>query len=180
MYKLYKIVNLKNNKVYIGMTKNSLEKRFYQHCFISKTRNTSLYNSMKKHGIENFKIELLNTYNNKKDCCKAEIENILLNKNNSYNLAKGGEGGFVVNNIEDWKSKLSEKRQGRKPSLGMNHSESNKQLFSKISKQYWLENKIYNNEEILKLSFKEAKLKFNISKTHYYRIHRQFRINASE
>ena len=54
--------------------------------YMSKIKNTPLYNSMKKHGIENFEIELLCTYNNKEDCCKAEIENITLNRGNSYNL----------------------------------------------------------------------------------------------
>ena len=49
MYKVYKIINKVNNKYYIGMTKQSLEKRFSQHKQNAKTGKSSyLYNAIRK------------------------------------------------------------------------------------------------------------------------------------
>ena len=57
---IYKITNIKNNKIYIGKTNNTIEKRFQKHCQDSKMlhcENRPLYKAMNKYGIENFKIE---------------------------------------------------------------------------------------------------------------------------
>ena len=59
---IYKIINLKNSKIYIGKTNSSIEHRFIEHCKDSKknsTENRPLYKAMNKYGIENFKIELV-------------------------------------------------------------------------------------------------------------------------
>lgn len=56
---IYKITNLKNNKFYIGCTKQKIKKRWIQHkaSLEKKNEQQKLYNAMRKHGIENFKIE---------------------------------------------------------------------------------------------------------------------------
>lgn len=59
---IYKITNIKNNKIYIGKTNNTIEKRFQEHCQASKkvrNENRPLYKAMNKYGIENFKVELV-------------------------------------------------------------------------------------------------------------------------
>lgn len=179
MYKVYKITNKVNNKYYIGMTKQELGKRFSQHKNASKKASVKnyLYNAMKKYGVENFEIEELFQFKNREDCCDKEIECISQNPN-GYNLAKGGNIGFSMltkseEEVLQWKESLSKSREGRKPALGMKHTEENKLLFSKVSKEYWDSQETYDWEEIKHYSHKEAKEKFGISTTHYYRLKKQ-------
>lgn len=56
---IYKITNLVNKKVYIGLTTCSLDYRWSRHITESKNvLNTKhLYKSMRKYGINNFIIE---------------------------------------------------------------------------------------------------------------------------
>ena len=56
---IYKIINDINNKIYIGKTTGTVEKRFQEHIKDSKKyyKNRPLYNAMNKYGIEHFKIE---------------------------------------------------------------------------------------------------------------------------
>ena len=58
---VYKIVNDINNKIYIGVTKNTIHQRYKEHYYAFKynTRNCALYRAFKKYGIENFKFEVL-------------------------------------------------------------------------------------------------------------------------
>lgn len=59
---IYKIINIKNNKVYIGKTLNSTEKRFLEHKKDStkqENQKRPLYRAMQKYGIENFQIETI-------------------------------------------------------------------------------------------------------------------------
>ena len=57
---IYKITNDINNKVYIGKTAFSIEKRFKEHCkdaFRDRNEKRPLYMAMQKYGIEHFHIE---------------------------------------------------------------------------------------------------------------------------
>lgn len=57
---VYKITNIINSKIYIGLTSNSIENRFEQH---KKAANrikiaqkvSYLYTAMKKYGVDNFR-----------------------------------------------------------------------------------------------------------------------------
>jgi group I intron endonuclease len=177
MYKLYKIVNKINNHIYIGMTKLTIEKRFSVHksCVKSLNKTTKLYNAMRSYGVENFEIFLINTFKDKISCEKAEIETI--KELGYYNMAEGGSGGFVISNIKEWKEKLSIKRKGRTPALGLTHTKENKELFKKVSKKYWETQKTYKWEDFKHLTHKEAKIQFGISTTHYYRLKNGLTIN---
>jgi len=98
---IYKITNLINFKVYIGQTKQSLRRRWIQHKSCAKTGEvTPLYNSMRYHGINNFKIEILE--NISFDLLdEREMEYIKSYKSNikeygnryGYNQDVGGSGG---------------------------------------------------------------------------------------
>ena len=60
MYKIYKITNSINSKVYIGQTAYSLKKRFSEHINRAKSEPSitrPLYNAIRKYGAENFIIE---------------------------------------------------------------------------------------------------------------------------
>ena len=59
---IYKIINDINDKIYIGKTEYSIEKRFKEHCQDSKREHCEkrpLYNAMNKYGIKHFHIELI-------------------------------------------------------------------------------------------------------------------------
>ena len=59
---IYQITNDINNKIYIGKTEFSIEKRFKEHChdaFQKHCEKRPLYSAIRKYGIEHFHIELL-------------------------------------------------------------------------------------------------------------------------
>lgn len=61
--KIYKIVNISNDKVYVGSTCKSLKSRFIKHKSLSKTKpNWLLYTEFNEIGIHNFKIELIELF----------------------------------------------------------------------------------------------------------------------
>lgn len=174
MYKVYYLVSPSTPKYYIGMTKNKLSTRLIQHQSSARSgKNTPLYAAMRKY--QDFTIVLVNEFSHREDCCNREIELIASALENGFpilNLSPGGDGGYCVPEEDkpDWIAKLKAKRVGRKPALGMKHSPENRELFSKVSKEYWSTQETYPSDEICKLSFQEAKKLFGISKTHYYRL----------
>lgn len=101
MSKIYKITNALNGKVYIGKTSYSLEKRFSEHCIDSQKENFEirpLYRAMRKYGVENFYIELI------EECSKIqenERERYWIEFYESYgfgyNATLGGEGKCLYN-----------------------------------------------------------------------------------
>ena len=109
--KIYKIINKVNQKIYIGCTINSLEKRFYEHlyrCFKTDYKS-KLYNSMKKYGEENFEISLI------EECdlsCIYETEKKYITEYNSYNdglnSTFGGEGCLGYVHSPEVRKKISE------------------------------------------------------------------------
>lgn len=98
--KIYKITNINNDLIYVGCTINSLEQRFYEHiyrCFKTDYKS-KLYNSIRKYGIENFKIDLI------EECDLSliyETEKKYIKEFDTYenglNSTLGGEGtlGYV-------------------------------------------------------------------------------------
>lgn len=111
---IYKITNLINNKVYIGQSKDVID-RFKQHlnCAINKHGKSYLYNSMNHYGVENFSFELVKeTY----DLDYWEKFFIYWYRSNEedfgYNLTSGGqksfkrEDGFVY--TDEMKNRMSE------------------------------------------------------------------------
>lgn len=172
MYKLYKITTIKDFGVYYGITKYSLNIRFNQHKFVSKSGKSYIANAMRKYGANSFSIHLVNTFNTLEECCKAEQEIIATSTEKLYNLASGGQTGYSMSKdprCNSWKSKLKEQRQGRKPALGMKHSEENKKIFSTSIKKRWDKCGRYP-KEVIQCGFTEANKKYGISKTHYYRM----------
>lgn len=97
---IYKITNIINNKVYIGQTIGSIEKRLREHksnALLKKDKST-LHSAMRKYGIENFIIKILeecpNELLNQKEIEYIEKFNSFLgNPNcNGYNMTIGGKG----------------------------------------------------------------------------------------
>lgn len=173
MATVYRIVNLVTGKMYIGITRRKLSVRWSSHIWASKTKNTYLYCAMRKYKIENFKIEPI-VYCDWNYACWLEKE-LIAGIPNLYNLAQGGEGGYVIPEWQKpaWKAKLSKARKGRKPALGMKHTEENKRFFSECSKRRVL---LYPMN-IVDIPFAEAKIQYGISKTHYYRLLKRAKTN---
>ncbi len=180
---LYKITNTLNGNVYIGITRTLIRDRWKAHVWSARNNiKTALYDAMRSYGIENFTIEAIKQFDCEQELLQAEKDTIkyyrkLLGK--TYNILDGGESYFPIKDKEVWKQKLKEKRQGRKPALGMKHSNENKQKFSEVSNAYWSTQTTFDENEIAKLSFKDAHKQFGISKTHYYRLRNRVRDNDS-
>lgn len=175
MFTLYCVVNdIKPEKYYIGMTASALEKRLYQHKRSAMSgKNTPLYALMRKYGCEHFRIVPVAEFPTREQCAEAEIDSIAtayILGHDILNLAKGGEGGFVIQDTAAWKKKLSASRNGRKPALGMKHTEENKKLFREASRKYWDSVGTYDASTVCSLPFMEAHKQYGISKTHYYRL----------
>lgn len=95
---IYQITNDINNKIYIGKTEFSIEKRFKEHCsdaFRRRYEKRPLYSAMRKYGIEHFHIELL-----EETKTPEEREIYWIKKKgsykNGYNETFGGEGESSV------------------------------------------------------------------------------------
>ena len=89
---IYKTTNLKNGKYYIGMhSTDNLEDGYMG-------SGKRLRRSLKKHGKENFKFEILEFFSDRKSLIEREKELVneeLLKDSLSLNIKKGGEGGVV-------------------------------------------------------------------------------------
>ena len=83
--KIYKIVDQNSNKIYIGSTCFSIEKRLYQHEANYKRYLVGGYNYVTVFDImrgNNYRIELIEAYrcNDKKELSRREGEIIKINK----------------------------------------------------------------------------------------------------
>lgn len=96
-YKVYKITNNINSKVYIGATTVSLRRRWLQHVNENK-KNTIIKNAIKKYGKENFTIEAIEVLPTIDEMYEREIYWIAFYKSNKigYNMLDGGNRGPVM------------------------------------------------------------------------------------
>jgi group I intron endonuclease len=113
---IYKITNIINNKVYIGQTIHSIEKRWSRHNWnCTKERNAmAITNAIIKYGSENFKIEEIDRANNLEELNEKEIYYIKQFNSispNGYNLETGGKNKRLS---EETKRKISESNKGKK------------------------------------------------------------------
>ena len=91
---IYQITNDINQKIYIGKTEFSIEKRFKEHCsdaFRERNEKRPLYNAMRKYGVEHFHIELIEETDNPEEREIYWIEKKQSFKN-GYNATIGGDG----------------------------------------------------------------------------------------
>ena len=104
MSRIYKITNDINDKVYIGKTENSLERRFAEHCKDSQKREEEkrpLYNAMRKYGVEHFSIHLIEE-------CDIDASSLreqywigyYKSYTNGYNATLGGDGKPYIDRQE--------------------------------------------------------------------------------
>lgn len=121
-YIVYKHTNKINGKVYIGITRTSVELRWrsdgsgYRKCL-------KFYNAIKKYGWDNFSHEILFTGLSKGEACTLEIALIskYVREGISYNISGGGEGCGIVS--EETKEKLRQYRGEKASMFGKHFSE---------------------------------------------------------
>ena len=103
---IYKIVNNVNNKLYVGKTTQTIEKRFKDHIKNAKNKvNRYLYDAMNKYGYENFHTELIeecddSILSSREIFWIKELNTFWLN-GFGYNMTIGGDGGDTWSALSD-------------------------------------------------------------------------------
>ena len=134
MYNVYKIVNSINDKVYIGRTIHTLNYRWKGHLkCLERGDMRHLYCAMRKYGVENFRIELIEECTSYTEMVEKEV--YYCDKynaySNGYNMTTAGE----VNPMECQKSKDSHDRKMRTPTVRNKISASMRDLRAKSDKK---------------------------------------------
>lgn len=112
IYSIYKCVNLKNGKIYVGIDKNWPTRRYAHKSNSKLNKGFSLHAAIRKYGWENFQWEVL--YNTKDDLHAKEMESFFIAEfnsfNNGYNETYGGEGSPGKKQSEKNKKEQSNRR----------------------------------------------------------------------
>jgi group I intron endonuclease len=130
IYYIYKITNLCNGKIYIGIHKTqSLDDDYLGSGKLLKA-------AIKKYGKDNFKKEVLETFNNEADMVAKEQELVtaqfVLDENN-YNIMPGGKFGSLERNGLSFKNKkhsLETIEKIRNAAIGKTHSDATRKKLS--------------------------------------------------
>lgn len=102
IYKIYKITNSINGKVYIGKTIRGIKRRWKEHCYAAKGQlmHYKLHDAILKYGPDKFTIECIDEAKTDEEACEKEI--YWIKQYNSlwpagYNGSKGGKNsGHMV------------------------------------------------------------------------------------
>lgn len=184
---IYKIQNKINNKIYIGQTIRTLDERIKEY---KRSKKSCVGKAIRKYGIDNFKIEIIDNANSIEELNEKEI--YYIKKYNSmdegYNLCEGGNNTKGYNHTQEAKIKMSKNHgkyyKEKNSFYGKHHTEETRKKMSekwhedeeKYKKRVEHLNKvrydcsrkvrcITTNEEFN--SIKEACKKYNISDVSY-------------
>lgn len=133
MHSIYKITNIKTNKVYVGQTSKSIDARLSAHIKCAKRKvNRYLYDSMNHHGYDNFIIELIESVETKNEADEREkfwINHLTTLYPMGYNMTSGGGGGntLLAYSEEEKKAFYAKQQESRK---GYSHSEETRNKIS--------------------------------------------------
>lgn len=147
-YSVYEHKNKENNKRYIGITSQPVEKRWKKGCGYGKS--TKIYKAIKKYGWDGFEHNVLFHNLSKSDAERKEIELIYLyNTTDSkygYNIQNGGSsyGKFT----KESRMKISQSKKGQKYS-----EEARKNIsLGHTGKKHWSYGKKFSLEHKKNLS----------------------------
>jgi group I intron endonuclease len=155
---IYKIKNIINSKEYVGCTITTLKKRFEEHAWrcINSDSNTKFCNSIRKYGIENFNIELIQECDVK---VIYEREKHFINEYNTFNLGLnstiGGEGCLGYKHSKEIREKISSTIKDGRSHKGKTYEElygdraEEEKLKRKISSGW---NKMTEEDKILRVN----------------------------
>jgi group I intron endonuclease len=156
---IYKIKNILNHKFYIGKTKKNPDKRFKEHFYLSKRSKTHFHKAIKKYGVDNFQVEILevvdsNELLNEKE--KYWIEKL----KPDYNKTSGGDGVVGYSYTEEHKKNMSLSKKGKKNSnshnLNISLSKKGKKQSTEHIKNRILARKVKTHSEISKQKISES------------------------
>lgn len=88
---IYQITNKVNENFYVGKTEKSVEQRFKRHIANSAKGKTYLYKAMRKYGVENFTIKVLEESDT--DDINELERKWIKTLSPTYNMTSGGDGG---------------------------------------------------------------------------------------
>lgn len=171
---IYMAENVKTGKCYIGQTWCGLESRKKQHMYSARRTNTKFHAALRKYPEKFWVWHILqdNVVKSRLDSLeKYYIKEIGMP--NLYNLTTGGRGAERGPIAEATRDKLKAARVGRKPALGMKHTEATKKLCGQYGKLRWDIYGRYDVDKVLAVGYAEAHRLYKISKTHYYRLRKQ-------
>lgn len=121
MFYIYRIINIINNKTYIGQRKCPIDKTPLQDSYMGSGK--ILGKAKRKYGIKNFKKEIIiSNIETKEEIDKLEIFYIAEERKigkSEYNICRGG-GGFTGHHTEESKRKIGKASKGNKYALGYN------------------------------------------------------------
>lgn len=110
MYTVYLVTNNLSKKMYVGVTKRTLQQRWTNHC----SQGYYLTSAIKKYGKDNFTIETLSTCTTKEIACKYEILAINKLKTKSPNGYNFSDGGQAPTHTKEICQKISKSSMGKK------------------------------------------------------------------
>lgn len=153
---VYKITNIGNGKIYIGITNQGATIRWQKHCSDAQCGSSfPIHNAIKKHGELNFQIEILEIVEDKDYDFLKEREIYWIkefdsyNRKKGYNLTLGGDGTFGRFHSEETKNKIRQKALGRK------YSDETKRKISDSHKK-----RNFDHEEMSKRAKKGNKIRW--------------------
>jgi hypothetical protein len=101
-YHIYQTTNQVNHKYYIGVTNGSKPNYLGS--------GTALVRAIKEHGRQNFRREILETYDTQAQAFKREAEIVdeaFVKDRNTYNMKVGGKGGVGQSKSDEHRRNLS-------------------------------------------------------------------------
>ncbi len=160
MFEVYKITNIVNNKVYIGITNQGHSVRYRHHIYEANSGSTfKVHRAFAKYGEENMKIEVLDNCICDKSAKLAEISYIKeynsMNDSFGYNMTTGGDGTFGRKHSEETKAKIREKAIGRKA------TEETKSRMRKARENFVAKQHVINNLQIYNQAKRKTILRYS-------------------
>lgn len=126
---VYKITNLINNKIYIGVHSTDDLNDGYM------GSGRAIKNAIRRYGVENFKKEILVDFETAEIAYRLEkmlVDEKFINRKDTYNAKVGGAGGRPSDEV---RQKISEAMSGEKHrNFGKHHSEETKRKMSLVKK----------------------------------------------
>jgi group I intron endonuclease len=164
---IYKITNTKTQEFYIGQTIKNIQYRFRKHKELSiRGSGYKLHNAMRKYGVENFIVEVLDTANNLQQLDEKEIYYIDKLKP-YYNILPGGQIRLTEKSIEKMRQSLIGKKHSKelvhKRFKKLRELENNQEFLSKRGKSIGeAKKKTYLIEGVYFVGIEEVANHYNI------------------